>query len=434
MQSRIIKFSPSSPSSVPSQEEFYISGKTKKSSTDGGAEVGVPTLTPLQVIHVKKLRKRRVAATIGGIVAALLVVMVGVLVFICLMRVKKHIRRPSESTSSVPSPSVEVEGGNTFPGGGDSSPYYTQNLKQFTILELEAATSIFSQHNIIGEGGFGLVYKGLLQDGSIVAIKRHLHNRTPYFVHEVKRIATVHHRHLVKLIGYCEENFQQLLVYDYLPNGNIGNHLYDKEGLPVGKLDIRRRFSVALGAAKGLEYLHSLVPPFLHMHFRTSNVLLDENFIAKVSDFGLSKLLLEDNRAGSSSYTDFFLDPELISVKDYSERSEVYSFGVFLLEIISGRGVQFRNQLESQENLVSQARGTCDINTFIDKAIHDHSMQAVRRMMVLALQCVDTALRRPTMKSVVEELERIEEREFGHSQSELGEEIGVVTLGSELFK
>lgn len=79
-----------------------------------------------------------------------------------------------------------MEGGNTFPGGGDSSPYYTQNLKQFTILELEAATSIFSQHNIIGEGGFGLVYKGLLQDGSIVAIKRHLHNRTPYFVHEVK--------------------------------------------------------------------------------------------------------------------------------------------------------------------------------------------------------------------------------------------------------
>lgn len=105
MQSRIIKFSPSSPSSVPSQEKFYISGKTKKSSTDGGAEVGVPTLTPLQVIHVKKPRKRRVAATIGGIVAALLVVMAGVLVFICLMRVKKHIRRPSEATSSVPSPS-----------------------------------------------------------------------------------------------------------------------------------------------------------------------------------------------------------------------------------------------------------------------------------------------------------------------------------------
>uniref|UniRef100_A0A5B7BR08 non-specific serine/threonine protein kinase n=1 Tax=Davidia involucrata TaxID=16924 RepID=A0A5B7BR08_DAVIN len=410
-----------------------LSRKTRISANvDGNA--GVPTLTPVQAADVKKPSKQKVAAIVGGVGAALLVVITGMLVYFCLMRLKKFIRRASDTASSLASPPVEWERDNTSPHAAALSPYDAQNLRKLTILELEHATGNFNQSNIIGEGTFGLVYKGLLDDGSIVVIKRHLHDPIQYFVNEVKHIAHVHHTHLVKLIGYCEENHQQLLVYDHLSNGNIGNHLYDIEGLPTGKLEMRQRLLIALGAAKGLEHLHSLVPPVLHRHFRTRNVLVDGNFTAKVSDFGLSKFLADGNHAGSSSAFDCFLDPELRSLKDFSERNDVYSFGVFLLELISGCEAHGRNQLDMQENLVAQAKATHDLNNFVDKTVRDHTMNAVKQMMELALLCVDTGIRRPAMKNVVQVLERIQETEIGHLRSELSEEIGIVTLGSDLFK
>lgn len=198
---------------------------------------------------------------------------------------------------------------------------------------------------------------------------------------------------------------------------------------------MRQRLIIALGAAKGLEHLHSLVPPILHMHFRTRNVLVDESFTAKVSDFGLSNLPMEGYYAESSSAVDCFRDPELRSSHDFSERSDVYSFGVFLLELISGREALGRNHSDVQENLMSQAKGTRDIDNFVDKTVKDHTLHAVQLMMELALLCVDTGTRRPVMRSVVEELERIRATEIGHLHSGgLGEEIGMVTLGSDLFK
>ncbi|XP_058188394.1 probable serine/threonine-protein kinase PBL28 isoform X2 [Rhododendron vialii] len=400
-----------------------------------GGDNSVPTFTPLPEAQVKKPSKRKVAAIIGGIGAALLVVVTGVTVCFCLMRLKRLIRRASDTASSVPSPRVLRAREDISPGSGAVSPYDTFNLWQLSILELEQATGNFNQINLVGEGSFGLVYKGLLGDGSIVAIKRCLHCPVQYFVNEVTRIASVHHRHLVKLIGYCKENYQQFLVYDYLPNGNVGNHLYDSEGLPIGKLDMRQRLIIALGAAKGLEHLHSLVPPILHMHFRTRNVLVDESFTAKVSDFGLSNLPMEGYYAESSSAVDCFRDPELRSSHDFSERSDVYSFGIFLLELISGREALGRNHSDVQENLVSQAKGTRDIDNFVDKTVKDHTLHAVQQMMELALLCLDTGTRRPVMRRVVEELERIRATEIGHLHSGgLGEEIGMVTLGSDLFK
>ncbi|XP_028109518.1 probable serine/threonine-protein kinase PBL28 isoform X2 [Camellia sinensis] len=415
-----------------SEVKFYRSRKTIIAETVGG-DSGVPTLTPLQAGNVEKPSKQKVAAIVGGVGAALLVVITGVIVYFCLMRLKSLIRGASDTASSVPSPPVAWEMENIPPSAGAVSPYDTCNLRQLSILELEHATGNFNQINIIGEGSFGLVYKGLLDDGSVVAIKRHLHYPVQYFLNEVKRIARVHHKHLVKLIGYCEEDHQQFLVYDYLPNGNVGNHLYDSEGLPIGKLEMRQRLLIALGAAKGLEYLHSLTPSILHMHFRTRNVLVDENFTVKVSDFGLSKLL-EGYHAESSSAFDFFHDPELRLSKDFSDRSDVYSFGVFLLELISGRYALGRNQSNMQENLVLQAKGIHDLNDFVDKTVRDHTMHAVKQTMDLALLCIDMSIRRPAMKSVVEELERIQVSDFGNLHSGMGEDIGIVTLGSELFK
>ncbi|CAK9143240.1 unnamed protein product [Ilex paraguariensis] len=281
---------------------------TIKSKLDEGTNV--PTYTPVQEVDSKKPSKQKLAAIIGGAAAALVVVVIVATVYFCLMRLKRLIRRASDTASSEPSPTVEWERGFASPGAVDLSVLNTQNLRPFTISELENATGNFSWGNIIGGGAFGLVYKGLLEDGSVVAIKRHIQYPIQFFVHEVKHIARVHHKHLVKLIGYCEENQQQLLVYEYLPNGNVGNHLYDSEGLPIGKLDMRQRLLIALGAAKGLEHLHSLMPPVLHMRFKTRNMLVDENLTCKVSDFGLQKLLAEGYHAGSSSAIDCFVDPE----------------------------------------------------------------------------------------------------------------------------
>ncbi|KAG2673914.1 hypothetical protein I3843_13G098200 [Carya illinoinensis] len=408
---------------------LYKSRPKRVEATVNG-DIGVPTLTPLQEVDVKKPSNKKVAAVVGGVGAALVVVVIVVIVYTCLMRAKRFRRRTSGTGSSLASPPVEYELGNASPYGGLLYPNDMQNLRQLTFLELEQATCNFSQSNIIGEGRFGLVYKGLLQDGSIVAVKRCLHIHTHHFVHEAKRIAHVHHIHLVKLIGYYEDNHQQILVYDYIPNGNVGNHLY---GLPIGKLDMWRRLSIALGAAKGLEHLHSLVPPLLHMHFRTSNVLVDENFMAKVSDYGLYKLLIDGDLAESSSMIDCFLDPELSSSKNFSERSDVYSFGIFLLELISGHEAHSRSQSKKQDNIVLQAKRSNNFDKFVDKALGDQTMDVAKQMLELALQCLDASIRRPSMKRVAEELEKIQASKYGHLHSG-SFEIGAVKLGSELFK
>ncbi|KAH9660810.1 protein kinase domain-containing protein [Citrus sinensis] len=435
------------PNFFPSNSQFPFQEKNCKSrnrriASSIGGDNGIPTLTPLQQDDVKRPRKQKLAAVVGGVVAALLVIGFVVFVYICLMCVKRRIRR-SEGESSVPSPSAELERGDISPYPGAVSPIDTQNLKQLTILELKHATNNFSEINIIGEGSFGLAYKGLLQDGSLVVIKRHLHTQIQNFLHEVKHIARVHHRHLVKLVGFCEENHQQLLIYDYIPNGNVQNHLYDSEGLPIGKLTMRQRLSIALGAAKGLEHLHSLVPPLFHMHFRTSNVLLEENYSAKVSDYGLLKLVTGSHHAGSTSAVDCFLDPEYVTSlmnhqlnlsKNYSAGSDVYSFGVFLLELISGREAHGRNHSNSDQNLILQVKRSCDLGKYVDKTLGEQTVGAATEMMELALQCVDVSSRRPSMRQIAGELEGIQEREIGRLHSEFGEEIDAVKLGSELFK
>ncbi|KAI3929030.1 hypothetical protein MKX01_029559 [Papaver californicum] len=420
--------------SSPAQNLTAISSsgneKRTKIAESVGGDLGIPTLTPSKTAYLEKSRKPKIVVVVGACLGAtLLVVITLVLVYLCLMRIKRIARRTSESESSAPSLTVDWTRESGSPHAGNVAPFEA-NVMKLTIAELEHSTSSFSESNVIGEGGFGLVYKGLLQDGSIVAIKRRIHDPTQTFIHEVENIGRIHHKHLVRLIGYSQENHQQLLVYEYLPNCNVGNHIYDSKGLPIGKLDIRQRLSMAVGAAKGLEYLHSLVPLFLHMHFRTRNVLVDDHFAVKVSDFGLSKLVVDSNRAGSSSAIDCFLDPELTLSNEFFPKSDVYSFGVFLLELTSGREALDRNQSEPSLNLVRQAKGMRSIDEFIDVKLRGKSATAaVQRIIILALMCVDTGSRRPTMKTVLRELELIQERESG----DVGEGLSVVTLGSELF-
>ncbi|KAK8641506.1 hypothetical protein V6N13_010907 [Hibiscus sabdariffa] len=414
-------------STVPTQlfmSQALQHGRVAAASVDG--ENGVPTLTPLQTGD-KKPRKQTLAAIIGGTGAALLVVIILVLVYICLMRVKRFMRRTSEAASSTPSSTVELERVNTSHNAGVPSPIYTQNLRQLTMSELEQATRNFNQSNIIGEGRFGLVHKGLLQDGTIVAIKRYLNTPVHVFLHEVKHQFMWKQHSSYDLFGFNAGKANS-------SSETQASCQADNEGSPTGKLNMRQRLSIALGAAKGLEYLHSLAPPLLHMHFRSSNVLLDENFTAKISDYGLSKLLSEDQFYASSSAIDCFLDPELYSSKKFSVQSDVYSYGVFLLELISGCEATCRELSNSETTLIMQAKDSDSIVDFGDRTLGSKAMRGAEQVVDLALQCVDIQPRRPTMRSIVEELERIQETEIGRLQFEAGEEIEAVTLGSELFK
>ncbi|CAI0453028.1 unnamed protein product [Linum tenue] len=409
------------------QERLYLLHTKRIAKTVDGSN-GVPTLTPVQPYDDTKAWKRKVAAIAGGVGAVLLVIIIVVTVYLCI---KKLAAQTSERESSAQSPTtgLEIVGTPTY---ASPHPPGTHFLRLLTIEELKLATRSFSDSNIIGEGLLGLVYKGLLLDGSIAVIKRNIYHPVQNFANEVRHIASVQNQHLVKLIGYCEDRQQQFLVTEYISDGNVGQYLYDSEGLPVGKLGIKRRLAIALGAAKGLRYLHSLVPPFLHMHFRTSNVLVDENFTAKVSDYGIYKWVAETPHPGSSSSVDHFLDPELNSSSDFSELSDVYSYGVFLLELISGREAHGKYQSNSDQNLLLQARDS-SLNDFVDKSLQ--AKDRTKRIMVdLALMCVDVSTRRPSMEKVVKALEWIRGRETGHVDYDHGEEIGAVKLGSELFK
>ncbi|GJN14199.1 hypothetical protein PR202_gb00991 [Eleusine coracana subsp. coracana] len=298
----------------------------------------------------------------GG--AALLAAAVALALW-CAARLRARRRnRSSDTGSSDPSTQVRcvlvsVEWGK---GGRISSlpPEYQGGARQFSLEELVQVTKNFSEANVVGAGSFGLVYMGLLLDGTVVAIKRRVAAPTQEFAGEVRRISEINHRNIVTLIGYCQEGGLQMLVFEYLPNGSVCGHLYDTGKVSTARLEFKQRLLIAIGAAKGLSHLHGLVPPLIHTDFKTSNVLVDENFIAKVADAGLVRLLKGPGDAGPSHgfTSSVYQDPEVYSVEQFSESSDVYSFGVFLLELITGKEAALFISPESREPLAHRVIST----------------------------------------------------------------------------
>ncbi|KAG5236995.1 proline-rich receptor protein kinase [Salix suchowensis] len=210
----------------------------------------------------------------------------------------------------------------------------------FAFEELVKATNGFSSQNFLGEGGFGSVYKGYLPDGTDVAVKQLKiggGQGEREFKAEIEIISRVHHRHLVSLVGYCMFETRRLLVYDYVPNNTLHFHLHE-----VGRLalDWATRVKIAAGAARGIAYLHEdCHPRIIHRDIKSSNILLDNNFEAKVSDFGLAKLALDSNTHVTTRVMGTFgyMAPEYASSGKLTEKSDVFSYGVVLLELITGR-------------------------------------------------------------------------------------------------
>lgn len=371
------------------------------------------------------------AAIIGGAAGAVAFILIlVVIIWFCFFR-NASASRTSETGSSDPSlqvgrPGVEM----TF-----------REAKQFSIEELSSATKNFSDKNLIGEGKFGAVYKGLLNDGTLVAIKRRAASPTREFIDEVRYLSSIHHRNLVSLLGYSQENGQQILVYEYVPNGSVSFHLYGTGQVSKEKLEFKHRLSIALGAAKGLAHIHSLSPRLIHKDFKTANVLVDENFIAKVADAGVRNFLGRIDIAGSSSLVaadEIFLAPEVKEFRRFSERSDAYSFGIFLLELMSGQEANDLVTSEINQSIVEWVQNYQEsgkMSSIIDQRLGNrYTTEGMKEFIQLIVRCVDpSSERRPALSYVVMELDRVLDKEMSLTTI-MGEGTPVVTLGSQLFR
>ncbi|KAF3951598.1 hypothetical protein ACB098_01G236900 [Castanea mollissima] len=372
------------------------------------------------------------AAIIGAAAGA--VALVGIVIFFiwfCLSH-QRSAARTSETGSS--DPSVQV-------GRHVGVELSFRETRRFEMEELSLATKNFSDKQLIGEGKFGEVYEGWLNDGVLVAIKKRFGAPSQEFIDEVRYLSPIRHRNLVTLLGYCQENNLQFLVYEHVPNKNISSHLYGTGKLPNELLEFKLRLTIALGAAKGLAHLHSLSPRLIHKNFKTANVLVDENFIPKVADAGLRNFLGRADIAGPSSQVladEIFLSPEVIEFRRFSEKSDVYSFGVFLLELVSGREATESPSFDSNQNLVEWVQNNQEDSKFsniIDQRLDNtFTAEGMEEVIQLIVRCVQpSSERRPTMSYVVMELDRIREKEISLT-TVMGEGTPHVALGSFLFK
>ncbi|PKA55581.1 putative receptor-like protein kinase [Apostasia shenzhenica] len=285
----------------------------------------------------------------------------------------------------------------------------------FTLRDLEYATNRFSKENVIGEGGYGVVYRGRLINGTEVAVKKLLNNMgqaEKEFRVEVGAIGHVRHKNLVRLLGYCVEGIHRILVYEYVNNGNLEQWLHGALR-QHGVLSWEYRMKVLVGTAKALAYLHEgIEPKVVHRDIKSSNILIDSEFNGKVSDFGLAKLL----GSGKSHVTTRvmgtfgYVAPEYANTGLLNEKSDVYSFGVLLLEAVTGRDPVDYGRPANEVNLVEWIKfmvGSRRSEEVVDPSLEAKpSSKALKLALLAALKCVDPdSEKRPKMGHVVRLLE-----------------------------
>ncbi|XP_031479079.1 probable LRR receptor-like serine/threonine-protein kinase At5g48740 [Nymphaea colorata] len=282
----------------------------------------------------------------------------------------------------------------------------------FSYNEIKTATNNFKK--TLGHGSFGSVYLGKLPDGKQVAVKVKYDQTqlgSESFYNEVALLSQVTHPNLVSLVGVCHEHKQQILVYEYVPGGSLADNLYGSNSRRI-RLNWIRRLKIAVDAAKGLEYLHNQMNPrFIHRDVKSSNILLDLDMNAKLSDFGLSKQVCQGDSSHISTGvkgTAGYLDPEYYSTQQLTEKSDVYSFGVVLLELICGREPLNHSGAPDSFNLVLWAKPYLQAGTLevVDENLKgSFDPQSMKLVALVAIRSVDSeASRRPTMAEVLADL------------------------------
>ncbi|KAK0599916.1 hypothetical protein LWI29_009813 [Acer saccharum] len=284
----------------------------------------------------------------------------------------------------------------------------------FSAEELKKATNNFDEKRIIGRGGYGTVYKGFLIDSNPVSIKKSKivdQSQIEQFINEVTVLSQINHRNVVKLLGCCLETEVPLLVYEYVTNGTLFEHIHNNDNAPTIPWETRLR--IAAETAGVLSYLHSAAAtPIIHRDVKSSNILLDDNFTAKVSDFGASKLVPMDVTQLSTMVqgTLGYLDPEYLHTSQLTEKSDVYSFGVVLVELMTGKKVASFDRPEEERSLVIyflfSLKGGSLFEILENSIINDDNKEQMREVAELARRCLQVkGEERPTMKEVAMELE-----------------------------
>ncbi|KAK4606900.1 hypothetical protein RGQ29_000937 [Quercus rubra] len=342
------------------------------------------------------ISKRALAGIVVGTVAGAVILSVIVSLLILRVHMRKHHavskrRHPSRTT-------MKIDG-----------------VKDFTYGEMALATNNFNSSAQVGQGGYGKVYKGILADGTLVAIKRAQEGSLQgerEFLTEIELLSRLHHRNLVSLIGFCDEEGEQMLVYEFMSNGTLRDHLSVKSKEP---LSFAMRLKIALASSKGILYLHTEAnPPIFHRDIKASNILLDSKYTAKVADFGLSRLapvpdIEGDLPAHVSTVvkgTPGYLDPEYFLTHKLTDKSDVYSLGVVFLELLTGMHPISHGKNIVREVNVAYQSGM--IFSVIDDRMGSYPSECVVKFLTLALKCCeDETDARPSMAEVVRELENI---------------------------
>ncbi|CAI9765579.1 unnamed protein product [Fraxinus pennsylvanica] len=410
------------------------------------------TLSPAQLSSSSKRNNYNYHLTlvpsVGISVTALAVVILVVLIILIRKKSQELDSDTDDKTSSKSIPRVARKYQDGWKYELHECP--SSMFRKFSYKDTKKATENFN--TIIGQGGFGTVYKAKFHDGSVVAVKRMnivSEQAEDEFRREIELLARLHHRHLVSLRGFCIKRHERFLVYEYMENGSLKDHLLTPGRTP---LSWRTRIQIAIDVANALEYLHFYCnPPLCHRDIKSSNILLDENFVAKVADFGLAHASKDGSVCFEPVNTDIrgtpgYMDPEYVVTRELSEKSDIYSYGVVLLELVTARRAiqNNKNLVEwSQPFLTSELRITELVDPNLGDAFDFDQLQTIVEIMRWCTQKEGRA--RPSIKQVLRLLyestdvmhsafvEAVEDEEYGETEGRIRTSRGNTKRGEGIF-
>ncbi|KAG1339149.1 putative LRR receptor-like serine/threonine-protein kinase [Cocos nucifera] len=385
---------PSSLADLPSLRELYVQNNMLSGTVPRGN----------MHLRVERNKHNYIIIVICSVVGAS-VMLVAVVVYFLACKRRKFYSKEDDPTSVLPpqKPHSRV------------NEIATKTAHKYMLSDIEEATEDFSKK--IGSGGFGTVYHGKMKDEKEIAVKvlrNDSHQENRQFSNEVSLLSRIHHRNLVVFLGYCQQEGKSILVYEFMHNGTLKEHLHGTltQERHIGWI---KRLEIAEDAAKGIEYLHTgCSPAVIHRDLKTSNILLDKDMRAKVSDFGLSKPAVDESHVSGVQGTLGYLDPVYCTSQQLTEKSDIYSFGVILLELISGLvrcNPFFFDKTLIHVNIHLQAKfyyESGEIEAIIDPSLQNdyNDIQSVWKIAEVAVKCIDPQTGdRPSISQVLKEIQ-----------------------------